>query len=120
MSGRLVESRHQSVLAITDAQTGIVTPTVMTTETVLLDPETGMKDFVVVNHLTRTVDGRTVRPDTANTCRACQKTISTDATLPCTGCRVTLCAGCAGIPAYCTCCRWKDRLARFWTWLTTL
>lgn len=120
MSGHVVESRHQTITAITDAHTGQITPALMATETVSIDPLTGLKSYVIVTNLARAVDGRLVKPDAVLICRACKKTISTTASKSCTTCTVTLCASCAGDPAMCTYHRWKDRLGRALTWLTTL
>lgn len=120
MSDQLVESRHQTITAKTDARNGQATPVLLTTETVTLDPETGTKNFTIINSMTQTVDGRLVKPDASNTCCSCGNTISNTATKACSVCTVTLCASCAGDPAYCTYHRWMDRLRRCWTWLTTL
>ena len=120
MSAHHVESRHLTITAITDALTGIVTPAIMATETVSINPITGTKTYTITTSMERTVDGRLVKPDAALICRSCGKTVSPVASRACTACAVTLCAHCAGDPAQCAPCRWYDRLRRFLQWLTTL
>jgi hypothetical protein len=119
-SGPLVESRQQTLAAITDALTGQITPALLSTETVTLDPITGAKTYTIVTQQVRTSDGRLTKPDTTTICRSCNAIISDTASKPCTTCTVTLCAGCAGTPPFCRSCRWNDRVRRFWTWLTRL
>jgi hypothetical protein len=120
MSEHLVESRHQTIAATIDALTGAITPDVLTTETVTIDPLTGTKNYAIVTRMIRTADGRSVKPDAANQCRCCNAVISSTATKQCTTCTVTLCSSCAGNPAFCNHCRWNDRIRRFFTWLKKL
>ena len=120
MSEHLVESRHQTIIALTDKLTGSIVPVVMSTETVTINVLTGTKTYTIMTPLERTVDGRLVKPDATAICRSCGKTISSTASTACTDCTVTLCAHCAGAPARCNACRWQDRIRRCFAWLTTL
>ena len=120
MNEHLVESRHLTITAITDTLTGKITPVVMSTETVTINTLTGTKTYTIMTPLERTIDGRLVKPDATTICRSCGKPISQAASTACEHCTVTLCAHCAGAPALCNHCRWRDRVRRFWTWLTTL
>ena len=119
MSDHLVESRHQTITATTDALTGSITPAIISTETVTINPDTGTKNYTIVNGMVRTVDGRLTKPDATTVCRACGAIVSAAASKACTDCTVTLCATCAGDPARCNHCRWWDRVRRTWAWLTT-
>jgi hypothetical protein len=118
MSEHLVESRHQTITAITDTLTGNITTALLATETVTINPLTGTKTYTLMTGLVRTADGNIVKPDAVNVCRSCQAIISTNATKHCTTCKVTLCASCAGTPEQCRHCWWKEQRRRFGKWLT--
>jgi hypothetical protein len=120
MSYQLVESRHQTIIATTDALTGAITPLIIATETVTINPLTGTRTYTIVNGMVLKADGRLTKPEATNPCRSCHATISSTATKTCSACMATVCAACAGDPALCTHCRRRERLRRFWEWLTTL